>query len=100
MRSLVLCPGCRRHVTSEETSCPFCQAVFTPRDGAGRCLAPPEVRLGRAVLVAAGAALLGVACQSAVAVPAYGGPGITPHADGGQSDGANAARDAATDTEK
>jgi len=98
MSTFVLCQGCSRHVKSEETACPFCQTALPSRRCAGRCFGPPEARLGRAALVVAGAALLGVACQSAVAVPAYGGPGITPHADGGQSDGGHADRDAASDT--
>jgi hypothetical protein len=67
-------------VKSDETACPFCQAVVGPRGCTGRCFGPPEVRFGRAALVAAGAALLGVACQSTNVFPPYGTP---PHLDGG-----------------
>jgi hypothetical protein len=77
---LVLCPACSRHVKSEESACPFCQAELLPRACAGRCFGAPEARLGRLALMAAGAALLGVACQSTGPVPAYGAP---PHVDTG-----------------
>jgi endogenous inhibitor of DNA gyrase (YacG/DUF329 family) len=82
MRSLIPCSSCNRHVESEETSCPFCGAALTPQSLAtphcsGRCSGPPEVRLGRAALLVAGAALLGAACHGAMPVPAYGGAGGT-----------------------
>ena len=86
MSSLVPCPGCNRHVRSDETSCPFCQAALAPRQPCvGGCSGPTAARLGRAALVAAGAALLGAACQTQSVVAPYGRP---PHFDAGtQSDG-------------
>ncbi|HZO13038.1 MAG TPA: hypothetical protein VFB62_07260 [Polyangiaceae bacterium] len=53
------CPSCERHIHDEETSCPFCgvELVAPP-------LARPAPRghLGRAALLAFGAALVSVAC--------------------------------------
>jgi hypothetical protein len=85
MSSLVPCPGCDRHVRSDETTCPFCQAALAPtRPCVGGCSGPPAARLARAALVAAGAALLGAACQSQSVLAPYGTP---PHFDAGtQSD--------------
>jgi hypothetical protein len=85
--SLVPCPGCDRHVRSDETTCPFCQAALAPRQPcAGGRSGPPAARLARAALVAAaGAALLGAACRTQSVAPPYGGP---PQVDAGtQSDG-------------
>jgi hypothetical protein len=102
MGALVPCPGCNRHVKSDETTCPFCQAPVAPGPCNGRCARPAPARLVGAALVAAGAALLGAACQSSQsAFPPYG---ISPnldagtHADsGGQTD---AALDALPDAKK
>jgi hypothetical protein len=81
MSTLVPCPGCNRHVKSDETTCPFCQAAVAPGQCTGRCARPSTSRLAGAALVAAGAALLGVACESSQsAVPPYG---IPPHFDAG-----------------
>jgi hypothetical protein len=87
MSSLVPCPGCDRHVESGETTCPFCQAALAPRQPCvGGCSGPPAARLARAALVAAGAALLGAACQSQSVLAPYGTP-PPPHVDAGaQSD--------------
>jgi len=84
MSALVPCSGCNRHVKSDETICPFCQAAVTPaapESCAGRCARPSPARLVSAALVAAGAALLGAACESSQsAFPPYGLP---PHYDAG-----------------
>jgi hypothetical protein len=62
-------------VKSEESGCPFCGAALAPQACSGGCLGSPEARLGRAALVAVGAALLGAACTNTfVPVPLYGGP--------------------------
>jgi len=75
------CPACKRHLKSEETSCPFCGAGLSrARPCVGGCSAAPAARLARAALVAAGAALLGAACSSQSALPPYGTP---PHLDAG-----------------
>ena len=76
MSSLVLCPGCGRHVKSDDSNCPFCQAALVSRpisaDCQGPCTGHRSPRLGRAALMAAGAALLCAACQRS-AVALYGG---------------------------
>ena len=66
MSSLVLCPGCGRHVKSDDPACPFCQAAVVAPPSANACQGPcsghRSPRLGRAALMAAGAALLCAAC--------------------------------------
>jgi hypothetical protein len=102
MSTLVPCSGCHRHVKSDETTCPFCQAALAPGSCTGRCARPAPARVTGAALLAAGAALVGAACQSSQSVLApYG---IPPHFDagtpadsGGQTD---AARDALPDAKK
>ena len=90
MSALVPCPSCNRHVKSDETSCPFCQAAVAPvaaKACTGRCASPSPARLVSAALVAAGAALLGAGCENSnsTIVP-YG---IPPHFDAGTpADGA------------
>ena len=100
MSQLLPCPACQRHVESHETSCPFCAAALSPTPAcAGGCSGPP--RLARAALLAAGAALLGAACQSSrSAIVPYGiapypdaGADSTPD-DGAPTDGAPDAGDA------
>jgi hypothetical protein len=97
MSALVPCPGCDRHVKSEDTTCPFCQAALAPARPCTGCSGPSAPRLVRAALVAAGAALLGAACQSStsVLVP-YGVP---PHFDAAAPSGGDAGsdRDAGSD---
>ena len=80
MSELHPCPACQRHVASTEMSCPFCGVALSPtRPCTGRCSGLPAPRLARAALVAAGAALLGAACESSQSVLApYGTP---PHFD-------------------
>jgi hypothetical protein len=103
MSTLVPCSGCQRHVKSDETTCLFCQAAVAPGQCTGRCARPSTSRLAGAALVAAGAALLGAACESSQsAFPPYG---ISPHFDagtpadstGGQTVDASGKTDAAPD---
>src|SRR3954470_6303868 len=95
MSALVPCPGCNRHVKSDETICPFCQVVIAPRACSGRCARPFPSRLAGAALVAAGAALLGAACESSQsAFPPYG---ISPQFDAGTRTDGGGQTDAATD---
>ena len=103
MKSLALCPGCDRHVKPDETVCPFCQGALVPQQDQGACVGPCSghrfPRLGRAAVVAAGAALLCTSCLLS------GGAsyGTTPLVDagrqtvdaGGQTDGGSDAGDAA-----
>jgi hypothetical protein len=99
MSTLVPCSGCNRHVKSDETTCPFCQAAVAsvaPEACAGRCARPSAPRLVSAALVAAGAALLGAACENShsTIVP-YG---VSPPFDAGTlADSGNAKTDAARD---
>jgi len=97
MSALVPCAGCNRHLKSGETTCPFCRAEVTPAVCTGRCARPSPARLVGAALVAAGAALLGAACESSQsAFPPYG---ISPHFDAGApADSGNGQTDAARDT--
>ena len=75
MSSLVPCPGCGRHVKSDDTACPFCQASLASQPSANACQGPccghRAPRLSRAALMAAGAALLCAACGRST-FPAYG----------------------------
>ena len=107
MGSLVVCPGCARHVKSDESACPFCQQSLAPKACAGVCFGPPTTRFGRAALMVAGAALLGVGCSTANTTPAYGTipfpdasretQDATPGHDGGVHDTADGAPDAGSD---
>jgi hypothetical protein len=70
MSCLSPCPGCNRHIGTDETACPFCSSALPD---SFRCQPRPQPRgrLSRAAIVAAGAALLGAeACSTAV--PEYG----------------------------
>jgi hypothetical protein len=75
MTSLVLCPGCGRHVKSDDPTCPFCQAVLASQTSSSSCQGPccghRSPRLSRAALMAAGAALLCAACGRSTTA-AYG----------------------------
>ncbi|HSY38301.1 MAG TPA: hypothetical protein VLA79_02200 [Polyangia bacterium] len=76
MKSLAPCPGCARHVKPDETVCPFCQEALVSQPVSVACQGPctghRSPRLGRAALMAAGAALLCAACQRSSAA-LYGG---------------------------
>ena len=74
MSQLLPCPSCGRHHRLCEPVCPFCGGELPPCSAASAT--KPRDRMSRAVLVAAGAALLGTAeCQTTV-IPPYG---IPPH---------------------
>jgi hypothetical protein len=101
MSELIPCPACHRHVKSDEPACPFCQTALSPgRACAGGCSGPTAARLAKAALVAAGAALLGAACQSHSPAPPYGtvpqfDAGTETHQEAGEpSDGPPDAGDA------
>ncbi|HEX3901570.1 MAG TPA: hypothetical protein VH853_01900 [Polyangia bacterium] len=85
MKTLVPCSGCSRHVNSDEMVCPFCQVTLVPQHHAGVCTGPCSghafPRLGRAALMAAGAALLCTACLPSGSA-AYG-VSVAPHVDAG-----------------
>jgi hypothetical protein len=89
MRSLAPCPSCHRHVESEETACPFCQMALVPVKDSSVCQGPcsghASPRLGRAAMMAVGAALLCASCLPS-GTAAYGAA-IVPDA-GGQTGGA------------
>lgn len=72
MSCLAPCPACKRHVATDETACPFCQA-FLPDSFRDAVSCPkPRGRLNRAAMLVAGAALVGAeACSNSV-LPAYG----------------------------
>src|SRR5450631_3958441 len=99
MSSLVLCSGCGRHVKSDDTACPFCQATRVSQPLANACQGPcsghRSPRLGRAALMAAGAALLCAACGRSTTA-AYG-VAIFPDA-GGQTVDAGDQTDAGPDS--
>lgn len=103
MSSLVLCAGCNRHVKSDESACPFCGTALVVRRCSGRCASSLPPRLRHAALAAAGAALLGAACQNSNSVIVMYGPaphvdtGVQTHVDAGAStDAAPDAGDAET----
>jgi len=103
MSSLVLCAGCGRHVKSDDTVCPFCQAALASDPVSVACQGPcaghRSPRLGRAALMTAGAALLCAACWRSTfsaygTSPAIDAGGQTVDA-GGQTDAGPDAGDAA-----
>jgi len=103
MSSLVLCPGCGRHVKSDDTACPFCRAAVAPEAVPAACQGPcsghRSPRVGRAALMAAGAALLCSACWRSTS-SAYGTSPIIDAGEqtvdaGGQTDAGPDAGDAA-----
>jgi hypothetical protein len=99
MKSFALCPGCARHVKPDETVCPFCQGALVPQKDRGVCAGPCSghrfPRLGRAALVAAGAALLCTSCQLSTG-QSYGTSAVRPPVDAGdQADAGPDSGDAA-----
>ncbi len=56
MRSMVLCPGCKRHVFGREASCPFCGLAISDGSG-GSPLPAPAPELSRAQRYLVGAAI-------------------------------------------
>ena len=99
MSSLVLCPGCGRHVKSDDTTCPFCEAALAPEAASVACQGPcsghRSPRLGRAALMTAGAALLCAACWRST-TSAYGTS--VPFDAGGQTVDAGDQTDAGPDS--
>jgi hypothetical protein len=74
MSQLRTCPHCSRHHRVCEPACPFCGGTLPACNAASATR--PRDRMSRAMLVAAGAALLGGAeCETSIAPP-YGVP---PH---------------------
>ena len=90
MSCLAPCPGCKRHVATDETACPFCSSPLPDSfRNAVLCRSPRE-RLNRAALMVAGAALMGAeACSSTNTsiMPLYGAPNPDAGADTSSSDG-------------
>ncbi len=84
MSSLVLCSGCGRHVKSDDTACPFCQADLVSEAASVACQGPcsghRSPRLGRAALVTAGAAFLCAACWRST----FSAYGTSPRIDAGE----------------
>jgi hypothetical protein len=70
MNRLLPCPQCNRHRHACEPVCPFCGVTLPACSAVSAKNAPG--RVSRAVLVAAGAALVGGAACSAI--PLYGVP--------------------------
>ena len=70
---LVPCVVCNRHVFVDASACPFCGSRPGAREAPRVPASPGRQHLGRAALLAAGAALVGAAACSS-AVPAYGIP--------------------------
>jgi|SRR4051794_39907842 hypothetical protein len=100
MSSLVLCPGCGRHVKSDDTACPFCQAALAADAASVACQGPCSghrfPRLGRAALMTAGAALLCAACWRSTSTH-YGTTALTDS--GGQTVDAGDQTDAGVDSD-
>jgi hypothetical protein len=73
------CPACKRHVTTDETVCPFCAAPL-PDCSQKVKRTPLKGRLSRAALLAvgAGAALISSSCAgSAYGLPTTGSGGTS-----------------------
>ena len=93
MSCLAPCPACNRHVSTDETTCPFCSAALPDSI---RCQPRQRLRgrLSRAGLLAAGAVLMSGAEACGLPATHYGGnmprdagvvdaPADTGPADGG-----------------
>jgi hypothetical protein len=84
--SLISCPGCDRHVRTNETACPFCQADIA--DAISRAMPRPVPMAGmsRTAMMAFAAASLGAAaCSGKDVTPGGGNQPLTD----GAVDGAN-----------
>lgn len=87
MSSLVTCPECSRHLRTNETACPFCQADVADAIASAVPRLMPVAGMSRAAMMAFAAASLGAAaCSSSETGP---GTGNQPIREGGL-DGANA----------
>lgn len=85
---LLQCQACRRHVRSEETSCPFCGQSVEGLEP--RAVAPMPERSRAAAVLLGAAAMVGCGKEAAqpppapnptpteMAMPAYGGPPVIP----------------------
>jgi hypothetical protein len=90
MSCLAPCPACNRHVSTDETTCPFCSAALPDSI---RCQPRQRLRgrLSRAGLLAAGAVLMSGA-EACLSGSHYGGSmpydaGADTPADTGPADG-------------
>jgi hypothetical protein len=77
MDTLILCPGCQRHVRSDENRCPFCGTIPAP-------LEPQEsvstTGMSRAQVFALGAALAtGIAGSVAASPSLHPNTATSPH---------------------
>lgn len=72
MSQLEPCPGCNRHVATDEARCPFC-AVVLPASFRDVRRTPLRGRLSRAAMLAAGASTALIAACTSIAVE-YGVP--------------------------
>jgi hypothetical protein len=79
MSQLLPCAHCSRHHRTCEPVCPFCGATL-PACSAPSAMSPRD-RMSRAMLVASGTVLLGVA--ACAPVPLYGAPFPVPLQDAG-----------------
>jgi hypothetical protein len=85
-QSLVPCLACNRHVLADASVCPFCTARREARESPRAERTAAMRHLGRAAMLAAGAAMLGAeACGSSV--PAYGIPPDDVRHDAGSTGG-------------
>jgi hypothetical protein len=60
--SLVICPGCTRHIKRRESQCPFCGTAVSEDVASTPERTYPSARLGRAALAAFAAATVGAGC--------------------------------------
>lgn len=91
MSCLAPCPACNRHVSTDETTCPFCSTALPD---SVRCQPRQRLRgrLSRAGLLAAGAVLMSSAEACGLPATHYGGSmpvdaGLDTPADTGPADG-------------
>ena len=71
MSCLAPCPACDRHVSTDETACPFCAAALPETFRCQPTRVQTAGRMSRAAMIAAGAALMGASCGNSVRPP-YG----------------------------
>lgn len=79
MFHLALCTACARHVRSDESSCPFCDAAIEPSPPP----ALPKRRLNRAATFAFGAALAGATACGGTHTGDDAGPQVDSGVDAG-----------------
>lgn len=72
MSCLAPCPACKRHVATNETTCPFCAAPLPDSFRDALSCRKPRERLSRAAIVVAGAALVSAEACSNNFAPPYG----------------------------